>query len=309
MTQRFGVDVRVLPTLDVDEIALLFVGYLRREIAVSRHPNAGNAMNDASIEARENGLSQQHADEVVAAVARGWQWLRNHLMLAPHPSQSSAFEMLTPSADSLDVPGYLLEIRADDLLGGLVLDPDLTTDAMPSFRRGAYSTAVLAAYRRVEHRVRQTAGLGRGVTGRDVMFAAFNPGGPLADPALETSENQGRAQLFAGAIMAIRNEQGHHVVDIDDPQEAAELILFANLLLRILEQDADLVMFLWREKERGGEDEDPEGEVINLRLAKHRNGPTGDTKLYFKKKQTRFVSYATEDKNYAGYYSPANGSH
>ena len=50
-------------------------------------------------------------------------------------------------------------------------------------------------------------------------------------------------------------------------------------------------MFLWREKERGGEDEDPEGEIINLRLAKHRNGPTGETKLYFRKRQTRFVSY------------------
>jgi replicative DNA helicase len=66
-----------------------------------------------------------------------------------------------------------------------------------------------------------------------------------------------------------------------------------------IEQDSDLVMFLWREKERGGEDEDPEGEVINLRLAKHRNGPTGETKLYFRKRQTRFVSIADESR-YAG---------
>ena len=66
-----------------------------------------------------------------------------------------------------------------------------------------------------------------------------------------------------------------------------------------IEQDSDLVMFLWREKERGGEDEDPEGEIINLRLAKHRNGPTGDTKLYFRKRQTRFVSMA-EEARYAG---------
>jgi replicative DNA helicase len=69
-----------------------------------------------------------------------------------------------------------------------------------------------------------------------------------------------------------------------------------------IEQDADLVMFLWREKERGGEDEDPEGEVINLRLAKHRNGPTGETKLYFKKKQTRFVSITSESR-YANAYN------
>ena len=42
-----------------------------------------------------------------------------------------------------------------------------------------------------------------------------------------------------------------------------------------IEQDADLVMFLWREKERGADDQDMDGEVINLQLAKHRNGPTG----------------------------------
>ena len=43
-----------------------------------------------------------------------------------------------------------------------------------------------------------------------------------------------------------------------------------------LEQSADLVLMLWREKERGADDQDTEGEVINLKLAKHRNGPTGE---------------------------------
>jgi replicative DNA helicase len=70
-----------------------------------------------------------------------------------------------------------------------------------------------------------------------------------------------------------------------------------------LEQDSDLVMFLWRDKDRGAEDQDQEGEVINLRLAKHRNGPTGETKLWFKKRQTRFVSYAEEGRYAAGAYA------
>ena len=61
-----------------------------------------------------------------------------------------------------------------------------------------------------------------------------------------------------------------------------------------IEQDADLVMFLWREKERGGEDQSTDGEVIKLKLAKHRNGPTGEIDLWFKKAQTRFVNYAGE---------------
>ena len=34
--------------------------------------------------------------------------------------------------------------------------------------------------------------------------------------------------------------------------------------------------------------------MINLKLAKHRNGPTGEIQLWFKKRQTRFVSYAGE---------------
>ena len=51
-----------------------------------------------------------------------------------------------------------------------------------------------------------------------------------------------------------------------------------------IEQDADLVMFLWREKERGSDDQDTDGEIIKLKLAKHRNGPTGEIELWFKKR-------------------------
>ena len=69
-----------------------------------------------------------------------------------------------------------------------------------------------------------------------------------------------------------------------------------------IEQDADLVMFLWREKERGSDDAETDGEVVTLKLAKHRNGPTGEVRLWFKKRQTRFVSYA-ETERYAADYA------
>ena len=61
-----------------------------------------------------------------------------------------------------------------------------------------------------------------------------------------------------------------------------------------IEQDADLVLFLWREKERGSDDQQTDGEVVKLKLSKHRNGPTGEIDLWFKKAQTRFVNYAGE---------------
>ena len=42
------------------------------------------------------------------------------------------------------------------------------------------------------------------------------------------------------------------------------------------------------------DDQDADGEVVKLKLAKHRNGPTGEIELWFKKRQTRFVGYAGE---------------
>jgi replicative DNA helicase len=67
-----------------------------------------------------------------------------------------------------------------------------------------------------------------------------------------------------------------------------------------IEQDADLVVFLWRDKERAQEDGETDGEVVNVKLAKHRNGPTGEIQLWFKKRQTRFVSYAGQRYAEAG---------
>jgi replicative DNA helicase len=57
-----------------------------------------------------------------------------------------------------------------------------------------------------------------------------------------------------------------------------------------IEQDADLVIFLWREPDRTGETHAVEQEEVKLKLAKHRNGPTGEIVLEFRKRQTRFVS-------------------
>lgn len=50
-----------------------------------------------------------------------------------------------------------------------------------------------------------------------------------------------------------------------------------------IEQDSDIVMFLWRE-----DDERPE--QMTLDIAKHRNGPTGQMSLYFKGDRIKFYS-------------------
>jgi len=56
-----------------------------------------------------------------------------------------------------------------------------------------------------------------------------------------------------------------------------------------IEQDADVVLFLYRDGERT-DDVNVKGETINFSIAKHRNGPTGGGQLWFIKDQTRFVN-------------------
>lgn len=61
-----------------------------------------------------------------------------------------------------------------------------------------------------------------------------------------------------------------------------------------IEQDADLVGMLYKPKSGNDDEEEEETDsvLINLNIAKQRNGPTGDVKLVFLKPYTRFESVA-----------------
>ena len=62
-----------------------------------------------------------------------------------------------------------------------------------------------------------------------------------------------------------------------------------------IEQDADIVMFLYRDEYYNPDTEHPgEAEVI---IAKQRNGPIGTVSLYWQSATTRFVN---KEKNFAG---------
>jgi replicative DNA helicase len=58
-----------------------------------------------------------------------------------------------------------------------------------------------------------------------------------------------------------------------------------------IEQDADLVMFVYRDEYYNPEDTDSAG-VAELILAKHRNGATGIEKLAFQKRYAKFADLA-----------------
>ena len=64
-----------------------------------------------------------------------------------------------------------------------------------------------------------------------------------------------------------------------------------------IEQDADVVMFIYREDYY--DKDTPKKNVADILVAKHRNGPTGDIQLRFFGQQTRFVDLETRQQAYS----------
>ena len=60
-----------------------------------------------------------------------------------------------------------------------------------------------------------------------------------------------------------------------------------------IEQDADVILFIYREELYNRTEENRGKAEINV--AKHRNGPTGKVDLTFREKYTKFDNYYREE--------------
>jgi len=127
---------------------------------------------------------------------------------------------------------------------------------------------------------------------------SFSPSRPhLAEYArlLEDSELMSLTtnDLFWDEVIEVVPDGEELVYDLTVPDTAcwlADGIVSHNS--GALEQDADIVIMLWRDRE-----ETPSGapRLINGSIAKNRNGPTGGFQLLFESEQAKFFSKASDD--------------
>lgn len=228
-----GHDAAELLELEPDEVALIALPSIKQQGAV-----CWNNLNQGSrAEMNRDGVTDEETLRRVSwKLAAAWQWLLNEGLLAPHPGQDHPWYMATERAFAMADPlAHLSEVRSLSLLRRAKLDPALTERVLPIFRRALYSAAVFQAMLEVEVRVRDLSGLS--LNGVDLMKQAFRaqPAGPLSDPGAGVGDREARMALFWGAIGEYRNEAGHNPANPDDPQEAAEAVLLANGLLRMVE--------------------------------------------------------------------------
>jgi uncharacterized protein (TIGR02391 family) len=93
--------------------------------------------------------------------------------------------------------------------------------------------------KQVEIRVRDLAGAEEGDIDVALMRKAFDPEkGLLRDEQQEAGERAATAHFFAGAIGVFKNPSSHCEVQYEDPTYASEVVLFADLVLRMLDRVA-----------------------------------------------------------------------
>jgi uncharacterized protein (TIGR02391 family) len=110
-------------------------------------------------------------------------------------------------------------------------------DAHSEFLRGKFEAAVWVAVREVEIALREVSDADPFRCGQGLLSRAFSKdAGLLNDRELPEAEQQAIANLFRGALGALKNPHSQHNIRFDDPVEAAEIVIFSSLLLRILDR-------------------------------------------------------------------------
>jgi uncharacterized protein (TIGR02391 family) len=216
-------EVKALP---VDELGLAVLA----DLVASREWNEYNYLNAASQDER---YSRDEAS--LRAIAEGLGWCRARGFIARKPGQTADAAIFVTRAGHEAIEGGLSRVRAlHRLQEGL--HPEVQERARRQFMLGEYEQAVFVALKAVEVRVRQLGGFPDDLVGVDLMNRAFGPSGPLTDAEAVKGEQEGTRSLFAGAYAVFRNPSGHRDVDYDDVAEAAEAVVTASLLMRILDR-------------------------------------------------------------------------
>lgn len=182
------------------------------------------------------GTSEAPLDHLYEqGLAEAWHWLIATGLLTEIPMEEGWFVVSRLGTKVLDeTPDPVRHVRAEQRIG-VDLHPSIR-NVRSQFLLGEYDAAVLIAMRTVEERVRKLTKGSDSEIGVALMKQAFGANGPLRDKEADKGEADAQMALFWGAIGFFKNPASHRRVHYEDPTEAAEAVLFADLLLRILDR-------------------------------------------------------------------------
>ena len=159
----------------------------------------------------------------------------------PHPVRRAAdrFPDVISVADATITDGTRVLPLQFDLL---VTDAGLREASRDLFMHGYYAEAVRKAYLYIDNIVRDKSGQVEKY-GADLMLTAFSVNNPLLKlnslrTKSERNEQSGYMHILQGVMMGIRNPRSHEYDFEDTQDEALEMLVLANHLVRKVERSS-----------------------------------------------------------------------
>jgi uncharacterized protein (TIGR02391 family) len=235
-------DPEVLLSLEVEELAGVLLMHLNSRGDGGANLHQYNFFNEFRNNPVYGNRVKERDEKVNRAIMEAWDWLLHEGFLAKQGDDlTTAGTFVTRRGQRIKSRDDFAAFRKANLLPKGQIHPLIANRVYPAFLRGEYDTAIFQAFREVEVVVRTAGKFSADNHGADLMRAAFRVGksagipGPLTDPTLPLGEQEAMGHLFAGAFGVYRNSTGHRHVPTE-PEQAAEVIMFASQLLRIVDR-------------------------------------------------------------------------
>lgn len=240
MTQHIPINIELLLDYEPEELALEILAYMKSGYSSAVEQGTislGYIIPELLAEGLHGGvLDRETREKCQRAIVEAWGWLEaNSLLVWSDPSNgTNGFRRLTRRAENL-TPEELKLFQNAVKLAPDNLHPRIRKRVWSNFLRGEFAVAVFYAAREVEISVKDRSNIED--IGVSLIRAAFHPQtGPLSDKSVKKGEMQARSDLFAGFLGSYKNPGSHRDVNLEDPIEAMQVVLFASHLLSIIDE-------------------------------------------------------------------------
>lgn len=215
--------------MEPEELAPFVLRHLKKIGNINRY-------NYSLLNEEKKQYAGEHLEKFQKQLMEAFIWLEREMFVAPTPGTTGEWRFITRRGEkALEEENFTAYVKGS-LLSSETLHPTIVRKVKPLFLRGDYDTAIFQAFKAVEVQVRKTGKYVKGDYGVSLMRKAFNPKtGALTNKEAEESEKQAMSGLFAGAIGLFKNPVSHRFIETVSAEDAADLIRFANFLLKMLE--------------------------------------------------------------------------